>query len=196
MGNNTKEVVRMTDEQIIELYWERKERAIKESNSKYGSYCYMIAYDILSNNEDSEECVNDTWFCAWNVIPPQRPRRLSAFFAKITRNLSFNKYKAKKADKRGGNNVTIALDELEECVPDSASVETILLRNELSDNISTFLHTLSERDCNIFIRRYFYVDSIEKIAAYYCMKESNVLMNLSRTRKKLRVYLRKEGYIL
>lgn len=186
----------MVDEQIVALYWQRNEQAIKESDAKYGSYCFTIANNILSSHEDSEECVNDTWLRAWTVIPPQRPKRLSAFFAKIIRNLSLNKYKAKMTEKRGRNEVTIALDELEECIAGSSNVESAILQNEMSDSISYFLHTLSERDCNIFIRRYFYVYSIEEIAAHYHMKESNVLMNLSRTRKKLRDYLRKEGYTL
>ena len=186
----------MTDETIIELYWNRSEQAIRESNSKYGSYCFSIANNILLNREDSEECVNDTWLNAWNAIPPQRPLRLSSFFAKITRNLSFNKYKAKTADKRGGGTLSVALDELNECIASSVNVEETFSQNELSDSISHFLHTISERDCNIFIRRYFYVQPIEDIAAHYHMKESNVLMNLSRTRKKLRNHLRKEEYIV
>ena len=184
----------MIDEQILDLYWLRNEQAIRESNTKYGSYCFTIANNILFNNEDSEECVNDTWLRAWDVIPPQRPKRLSAFFAKITRNLSLNKYKARNTEKRGGNEAAVALDELEDCIASSTNVEVLILQNEMSDIISHFLHTLSERDCNIFIRRYFYVYSIEEIADFYQMKESNILVNLSRTRKKLREHLRKEGY--
>lgn len=186
----------MVDGEIVELYWQRNELAIKESNAKYGPYCFSIAHNILFNREDAEECVNDTWLNAWKAIPPQRPSRLSAFFAKITRNLSFNKYKAKMTEKRGKNEVAVALDELEECIASSTDVEATVLQNELSDSISQFLHTLSERDCNIFIRRYFYIEPVKKIADCYNLKESNVLVNLSRTRQKLQAHLKKEGYII
>jgi RNA polymerase sigma-70 factor (ECF subfamily) len=184
------------DEGIVDLYWQRNEQAIKESNTKYGSYCFSVANHILSSREDSEECVNDTWLNAWKAIPPQRPNKLSAFFAKITRNLSINRYKSKMTEKRGKNEVAIALEELEECIASSSNVEAVLLQNELNDSISQFLYTLSKRDCNIFIRRYFYVQSIEEIAALYRLNESNVLVNLSRTRKKLRSHLQKEGYLV
>jgi len=185
----------MEDSEIVELYWRRSEQAIRESSSKYGSYCLSIANNILSNLQDSEECVNSTWLNAWNAIPPQRPNRLSAFFAKITRNLSINKLKARTAEKRSGNEATLAIDELNECLSASDNVETEYQRNELGEKISIFLHTLPERECNMFIRRYFYVQPIGEIAAHYHLKESNVLVILSRTRKKLRLYLQKEGYI-
>lgn len=186
----------MTDSEIIDFYWERSELAIKESSSKYGKYCFTIAYNILSNCEDSEECVSDTWLKAWNVMPPQRPNCLLAFFAKITRNLSFNKFKARMTGKRGGNKITVALDELEECVSAPENTESEYQRKEISESISRFLHTLSERNCNIFIRRYFYVQSIEEIAEHYHLSEKNVYVNLSRTRKKLRSYLKEEEYIV
>lgn len=185
----------MEDSDIIELYWRRNERAIGESSSKYGSYCLSIANNILSNLQDSEECVNSTWLNVWNAIPPQRPNRLSAFFAKITRNLSINKLRARTAEKRSGNEAAIAIDELGECLSASDNVEAEYQRKELGEKISRFLHTLPERECNMFIRRYFYVQSIKEIATHYRLKESNVLVILSRTRKKLRLYLQKEGYI-
>ncbi len=185
----------MTDGEIVELYWKRNEQAIKESSQKYGAYCFSIANNILANCQDSEECVNDTWLRAWNAIPPQYPHHLSAFFAKITRNLSVNRYKLKATKKRGKDNVTVALEELEECTASSENVEKEFFQNEISDSISHFLYTLSKRDCNIFIRRYFYVQSIEEIAGHYHMKEAHVLVNLSRTRKKLRAHLQKEDYI-
>jgi len=185
----------MEDNEIIELYWRRSEQAIRESGSKYGSYCLSIANHILSNLQDSEECVNSTWLNAWNAIPPQRPNRLSAFFAKITRNLSINKLKARAAEKRSGNEVTVAIDELDECLPAPDNVEAEYQRKELGEQISRFLHTLPERECNMFIRRYFFVQPIGEIAARYRLKESNVLVILSRTRKKLRFFLQKEGYM-
>lgn len=185
----------MEDNEIIELYWRRSEQAIRESNTKYGSYCLSIANHILSNPQDSEECVNSTWLNAWNAIPPQRPSRLSAFFAKITRNLSINKLKARTAEKRSGNEVTVAIDELNECLPASDNVEAEYQRKELGEQISRFLRTLPERECNMFIRRYFYVQPVGEIAKHYRLKESNVLVILSRTRKKLRFYLLREGYL-
>ena len=139
----------MEDNEIIELYWRRSEQAIQESSSKYGSYCLSVANRILSNLQDSEECVSSTWLNAWNAIPPQRPNRLSAFFAKITRNLSINKLKARTAEKRSGNEVTVAIDELDECLSASDNVEAEYQRKELSEQISRFLHTLPERECNM-----------------------------------------------
>lgn len=185
----------MEDNKIIELYWHRSEQAIHESGSKYGSYCLSIANHILSNLQDSEECVNSTWLNAWNAMPPQRPSRLSAFFAKITRNLSINKLSARTAEKRSGGEVTVAIDELDECLAASGSVEAEYQGKELGEQISRFLHTLPERECNLFIRRYFYVQPVGELATHYRLKESNVLVILSRTRKKLRFYLQKEGYI-
>lgn len=185
----------MEDNKIIELYWCRSEQAIQESGSKYGSYCLNIANNILSNLQDSEECVNSTWLNAWNAIPPQRPNCLSAFFAKITRNLSINKLKARTAEKRSGNEATLAIDELGECLPAFNNVEAEYQGKELSKQISRFLRTLPERECNMFIRRYFYVQPVMEIAKHYQLKESNVLVILSRTRKRLRFYLQKEGYM-
>ena len=185
----------MEDNEIIEFYWRRSEQAIQESGSKYGSYCLSIANNILSNLQDSEECVNSTWLNAWNAIPPQRPNHLSAFFAKITRNLSINKLKARTAEKRSGNEATVVIDELGECLSASDNVEAEYQGKELGEKISQFLRTLSERECNMFIRRYFYVQPVGEIAKHYRLKESNVLVILSRTRKKLRFYLQKEGYI-
>lgn len=186
----------MQDEQIIDLYWQRDERAIAESEVKYGSYCHGIAYHILANHEDAGECVNDTWFRAWNAMPPNRPGILRLFLAKITRNLSIDKWKAKSAKKRGGSQMEVALEELADCVADTADVEGIVARKELEKVINVFLHSLPERECNIFLRRYFYVEDAAEIAGRYALKESNVLMILSRTRKKLRQYLEKEGYVL
>lgn len=185
----------MKDSQIIELYWNRSERAITETNQKYGPYCFAIADHILRNQQDSEECVNDTWLQAWNAIPPQKPGKLRSFLAKITRNLALNSLKARNAEKRGGGELNLVLDELAECLADSKDTETEVAAKELANCINQFAHTLSERDCNIFLRRYFYVESVAEIAKKYGVKESNVLMILSRTRKKLKHYLRQEGYL-
>lgn len=182
------------DDQIIELFWKRSEHAIQKTEEKYGSYCYAIAQQILDNHQDSEECVNDTWLRAWNGIPPQHPRIFRQFLAKITRNLAFDRYRARKTAKRGKGVMEEVLEELEECTNGSSDVEDEILRKELEENIRCFVQTLSNRDSDIFIRRYFYVESIDQIARQFSLKESNVLMILSRTRKKLRDYLEKEGY--
>lgn len=185
----------MEDRLIIELYNKRDERAISETSNKYGKYCFTIANNILSNTEDSEECVNDTWIRTWNSIPPSNPNSLKSFLAKITRNLSFDKYKQKNRYKRGGE-LSVALDEINEFIPAKDKVETELLEKEFIGGINKFLHSLPIRDCNIFIRRYFYVDSIQSIAEQYKMRENSVLKVLSRTRQRLQKYLRTEGYII
>lgn len=185
----------MNDSDIIELFLTRNERAIEETSTKYGSYCFTIANQILKNQEDSEECVNDTWLKIWNAIPPQHPARLSLFLAKITRNLSFDKYKAKTAQKRGGGEFQLVLEELEECLPSSSNVEHEYQAKELGRAMNQFLRSLPERDCGIFLRRYFYVEAVPQIAKKYQIKQGNVLLILSRTRKKLLQYLKQSDYL-
>ena len=184
----------MEDYQIIELYFKRNADAIKETDSKYGSYCFTIAENILHNKEDSEECVNDTWFHAWNAIPPQRPTRFRMFLAKITRNLSFNCFNAKYAQKRGGGEIDIILDELAECIAEESDIENEYIAKELEQCIRFFVRALPERDGNIFVRRYFFTEPVSFIAKRYKMTDNNVMVILSRTRKKLKVYLEREGY--
>lgn len=184
----------VSDDQIIELYWLRDEKAIDETAGKYGSYCHTIADNILHSQEDAEECVNDTWLQAWRAIPPNRPERLKLFLAKITRNLAFNLYKVKTADKRGGGRMSVVLDELEECISDRSDVETVYLGKELGTIINRFVNQLTERDSNVFVRRYFFTESIAEIAARYRMTENYVSVSLSRTRRRLKQYLEQEGY--
>lgn len=184
----------MDDRQIITLYNNRDERAITESANKYGKHCYSIAYNILSDAEDSEECLNDTWLDAWNSIPPAFPSSLKLFLSKIVRNLSLDKYKYRHREKRGGSEIELALEEIEEFVKDTSSVEDEVTERELANVISDFLHTIPERDCNIFLRRYYYVDPISAIAKRYKVSESNVFMILSRTRSKLKAHLEDRGY--
>lgn len=183
----------MEDAAIIDLYWAREERALSETETKYGSYCRSIAHNILHSREDTEECVSDTWLRAWNAMPPQRPSVLSAFLGRITRNLSFDRCRKQTAEKRGGGSVMLALDELSECVPSRASVEGELEQKELAAVIDRFLRTLPARECDIFMRRYWYVDSVQTIAARYDMKENTAKSVLFRTREKLRRYLAAEG---
>ena len=186
----------MQDEQIIELYWARSENAISETADKYGKYCYYIAYNILHNNEDSEECVNDTYWKAWGVMPPQRPQRLSAFLGKITRNLALHRYEKDTAKKRGGGQMALALEELSECISGGNSVEQAMEERLLSEALNCFLAELSPEVRRIFMRRYWYLSEIKEIAADYRISESKVKVALYRTRKRLKQFLEKEGIML
>ena len=185
----------MEDSRIIELYWQRSENAITETDKKYGAYCSTVAFNILLNQEDAEECVNDTWLGAWDAIPPHRPSMLRAFLAKITRNLSIKRLEKRLADKRGGTAECIVLDELEECIGDPTDVEGIAEANALEELIRRFVRKLPERDGNLFVRRYFFTDSIASIAERYRISENHVMVILSRIRKKLKKELMKEGFI-
>ena len=182
----------MEDKQIIVLFESRDENAINETAKKYGHYCRSIANGILSDFRDAEECVNDTWLRAWNSIPPQKPHSLKLYLAKITRNLSFTRYQEKTREKRGGGEIALILDELDEVIGESCDMEAVFLQKEIRSALNRFLQELSERDANIFIRRYFYAESIEKIARRYFMRASNVRLILSRTRQKLKDFLKKE----
>ena len=174
----------MEDSRIVELYWQKNADAIKESNNKYGAYCFSIANNILHNREDAEECVNDTWFRAWNTMPPQKPAKLQMFLAKITRNLSINRFAAQTAEKRGGGETNLVLDELAECIANETNVEMEYEAAELGWCIRKFVRTLSARDCNVFARRYFFAESVSDIARRYGLTDNNVMVTLSRMRKK------------
>lgn len=184
----------MDDSRIVELYCQRNADAVKETDNKYGAYCFAIADNILHNKEDSEECVNDTWLNTWNAIPPQKPTKLQMFLAKITRNLSFNRYNARSAEKRGGGEIVLVLDELAECLAGEADVESEYEAKELGQCIRYFVRALSERDGNVFVRRYFFTEPVAKIAKRYGLTENNVMVILSRIRKKLKAHLVKEGF--
>lgn len=186
----------MRDSEILDLYWAREERAISETQLSYGSYCYSIAWHILYDREDSDECVNDTWLRAWNAMPPKRPNRLALFLGTITRNLSLDRWKERHTMKRGNGEMMLALDELAECVPDRHSTEDVVEAAELERMLNDFLHTLSEKECNVFLRRYWFVEEYGEIAKRYGMKLNTVKTSLFRTRAKLREYLGREGVIL
>ena len=186
----------MDDKNIVQLYWDRSEQAIVETDSKYGAYCYSIAYNALANNEDAEESVSDTYMAAWKSIPPRRPRFLSAFLGKLTRHISIDRWRRSSAKKRGGGELSLVMDELEEVIADSGNVEAEYERKELAGIINGYLHSLPDRECNIFLRRYFYMESVKEIAKRYALSESNVSMTLSRTRKKLKVFLEKKEYVI
>lgn len=184
----------MVDEKIIAQYWNRDETAISATAEKYGPYCYSIAWNILQNPEDSEECVNDTWYRAWNAIPPQRPGRLKLFLAKITRNLAFDCFRAMSAQKRAGQ-MTLILEELSQCIPAVGSAEEEVMADELRQAINSFVRRLPAREGNIFVRRYFFAESLQQISGKYGMSANSVAVSLSRTRKKLRAYLESEEYL-
>lgn len=187
----------MDDAKIVQLYRDRNEQAISATASKYGNYCASIAESILGNHEDAEECVNDTYLSAWNSIPPHRPSSLSAFLGKIVRNLSIKRYRYNTADKRGGGQAAVVLDEIAELVSDADdSVAQEVERRELIKAIDTFLGTQSAEKRGIFVRRYWYFDSISDIAARFEMTENNVSVTLKRVRFKLNNYLLERGFEL
>lgn len=186
----------MKDSDIIALYHARDERAIAVTEQQYGTYCMHIAHNILQNMQDSEECVNDTWLVTWNSIPPARPDVLKTYVGRITRNLSINRRKSKMRDKRGGGEVMLALDELAEVAALGEDVREHYDKLEFAASFNRFLRSLPERDCNIFIRRYYHVDSVESIAKRYGISTANVFKILSRTRQKLKDFLIGEGYAL
>lgn len=183
----------MDDSGIIDLYFARSEDAIVQTDAKYGAYCRAIAMNILKSREDSDECVSDTWLHAWNAMPPQRPGILSAFLGRITRNLSFDRFKAAHADKRGGGSLAASLDELAECIASRGGVDEAVDARELARLIDAFLRRLPERECNIFLRRYWFVDGIDAIALRFSMKPNTIKSVLLRTREKLRRFLQQEG---
>lgn len=181
----------MDDLQIIELYLARDERAIEETYSKYGKLCFQVAKNILFDNEDSEECVNDAFLAAWNKIPPARPNNFTAFICKITRNLSLKKLELSNAMKRSANAV-ISLSEIEAILPDNRIVPA-MEDEELGKLISTFLWNEKEDARNVFLRKYWFFDSINDIAERYSFSESKVKSMLFHTRNRLREFLKKEG---
>ena len=186
----------MNDKTIVELYWRRSGDAIAETSRKYGGYCYAIAYNLLSSARDAEECVNDTYLNAWNAMPTHWPEQLSAFLGKLTRNLSFNRYKYNRAEKRGGGEFTLVLDELADCVSGKDNVEQEIDRRELTEAVNAFVAGLPERKRKIFVRRYWYADPVSEIAGVYGMGSGNVSKTLERMRKQLRNYLTERGFEL
>ena len=184
----------MTDEEILTLFFQRDESAIEQTRLKYGAYCEKIAAQILKSRQDCEECLNEALLRVWNAIPPQRPGNFKLYLAAAARNLAFSYYRRLTAQKRGGAEVELALEELSECVPNPDTPEDTVLAKDLGETVNRFLGTLSARERSIFLRRYFFTESTREIAERYGLRESNVLVILSRTRKKLKFYLRQGGY--
>ena len=185
----------MEDQKIVLLFWDRNEQGLQEAKNKYGNYCRSIAYNILRNMQDAEECESDTYLAAWNVIPPQKPTLLGAFLGRITRNLSLKKLRSNTAAKRGGNEAILSLEELSDCIPAGKSFDETLQAQELADIISNFLRSLSKTEQKIFVVRYWYCASIQEIAVDFGFTQSKVKMMLLRTRTQLREHLIKEGIL-
>lgn len=183
----------MEDNQIVDLYWARSENAISETERKYGRYCHYIAYNILHSDEDSEECVNDTYLNAWNAMPDKQPSRLAAFLGTITRNLALKRWERYNAEKRGSGQVMLALDELQECVPATNNENQIVDDLVLAEVFNRFLASLPKEKRKIFMRRYWYLSPVAEIAENYSISESKVKMSLLRTRNELKLVLEKEG---
>ena len=186
----------MDDEQIIDLYWQRDEQAIVQTDARYGAYCMKISMNILDDRSDSEENVNDTYMNTWDAIPPQRPQLLGAFIGKICRNLALNKYKARHAQKRKAGEFALSLDELDLCTPSGVNVEDEVEMAALSRCISRFLWQQDKFTRQVFVCRYFYGDSLADVAKQFGCSQSRLKSLLMRTRRRLKLYLQKEGYTL
>ena len=185
----------MDDKAILDLYWSRSEKAISETDAKYGAYCFCIAYNILNNREDSEESVSDTYLAAWNSMPPKRPAVLSAFLGKITRYISLDHWKKRSRLKRGGGEIDLCLEELQDCVSGQSSAEDAIIRKETLAAVNRFLSTLSETERKVFLCRYWYLDSVKDIAERFGFSPNRTSVLLRRIRQKLNMYLTKEGLL-
>ena len=184
----------MDDKYIVELFFARDERAIKLCAERYGGYCHVIAYNILASREDAEECVNDTYLRAWNSIPPHRPNLLSAFLGRITRRLAVDRVRLRTAEKRGGGEIELIFDELADCIADEKTPEEELAERERARVINSFLASLPDTERRVFLRRYWFSDSIAVIADRFGFSESKVKSMLLRTRTKLKKHLTEENY--
>ena len=185
----------MEDREIVDLYWQRSDQAISETDKKYGRYCHTIAYNICGAREDAEECVNDAYLRAWNRMPPERPSALRVFFGRITRNLALDRVKARNTIKRGEGQAPLALEELEECVAGGTSPEQALEEKELEALIGRFVASLPQTERRVFVLRYFYLAQISEIALSLRFSSGKVKSMLFRSRGKLRTALEKEGLL-
>lgn len=182
----------MDDKNIVDLYLQRDEMAIKETQVKYGSYCYTISNNILSVHEDAEECVNDTWTFAWNKIPPVIPKSLKAFLGKLVRDISLSRYRANHAQKRYSG-MEIMLDELEECIPSEFDIQQKLEQQELSDLINDWLESISHVDRVLFVKRYYYGVTVKKLAEIQSCTENQMAQRMLKVRNNLKKYLISKG---
>ena len=183
----------MEDEKIIGLYFERSESAIQETQRKYEKYCYHIAYHILYSDDDTQDCLNDTYLNLWNNIPPQRPNNLKSFVGKIVRNLALNRYSYNNAQKRKST-FDVALDELQYCLPSNEfAIDDEVALKEI---LNKFIRSLSKKNRIIFLQRYWYFCPIKDIANNLGITENNVKIILYRVREQFKIYLKKEGVII
>jgi len=185
----------VTDQEIVELYWKRDENAIYETDAKYRNYLFQIALNVLGNEEDSEETVNEAYFRTWNSIPTDRPRVLSTYIGKITRELAIDVYRSRHRLKRIGSEYAVSLEELAECSSGRDDTAAAVDGRLLADSIHAFLMTLTKEQRVVFVGRYYYLDSLKRISAYSGFSEAKVKTMLHRTRNRLRDYLRQEGLL-
>lgn len=183
----------MEDLQIVNLFWERSEEALRAASEKYGRYCHSVAYNVLSDEMDAQECVNDCLLRTWNSIPPARPESLKAYMGKITRNLALDMAERALAKKRGGGELVLALDELAECVGSGQDPAQRLEAEHTAAAINAFLSGLEPLKRKIFVRRYWYLDPVADVAKRFSLTEANTKTILFRIRKQLAEYLKKEG---
>lgn len=186
----------ITDQEILALYSMRDQRAVMETQRKYGAYCYTVAQRVLQCPQDAEECVNDTYLAAWQNIPPEKPANLRLYLAGVVRNIAIDRYRRRARARHGGGEYCLSLDELAECLPDQAS-DTVAdyMAEELRQAINRFLHTLPARECNLFLGRYYFLYPISEMAERFGISEGYVYTVLSRTRQKLKVFLKEEHFI-
>lgn len=183
-----------SDNEIIELFNSRDEKAISAASSKYGRYCTAIAMNILGNRQDAEECLNDTLLKAWESIPPAKPDNLPGYLAKIAKNISLNRYRSTHTEKRGSGSIDSVYEELSECVPDKNSIERSYEHKELIEAINAFLAKLAADKRDIFVLRYWYCMSVSEVAARVGVSENRAAVELFRTRKRLVKHLEKRGF--
>lgn len=186
----------MNDNDIIELFFQRDQDGVLEAQRKYGAYCQSVARNILGSEEDSQECLNDLWLRAWNAIPPQRPKILKAWFAKVIRNLAINRREAAAAQKRQADQFALSLEELDGCIPDPRTTEERTYVRELSGALNAFLETEQPLDRKIFVSRYFYCESTARTAEKLGLTEGQVKVRLHRCRERLRNYLRSREFYM
>lgn len=184
----------MDDKDIVKLFFGRNEQALSEASRKYKHYCTSIAENILGNHEDAEECFNDALMKTWESVPPRDPEYLSAYLAKITRNIALDKYKASRTEKRGGGKVEVVFDEISEYLEGEDNVELTAEKNILLAEIDAFLEKLPEQKRRMFVLRYSFCESVSEIAGRFGVSENYVSVNINRVGKKLAAHLRKRGY--
>lgn len=185
----------MDDLQIIDLYWQRSEAAISETDQKYGRFCYGLAMNVLANREDAQECVSDTYLATWNALPPNRPTYLMAFLGKLTRRIAIGRWRRDTRQKRGGSQIPLCLDELAECASSTPELDEIAVSKEACAALKRFLEALPKEERTVFVRRYFFLDPVADIGKKMGFTEAKVTSMLHRTRKKLRGQFQKEGYL-